>query len=43
VRDQLQILQREVKRTQSSIDNRATRVHYMDVEERIDTILNPDE
>ncbi len=43
VRDQLQILQREMKRIQGSVDDRATRVHYMDVEERIDAILNPDE
>jgi len=43
VRDQLEILQREVKRTQSQVDDRATRVHLNDVERRIDDILNPKE
>lgn len=43
VRDQLQQLLREVKRTQNRVQDRATRVHLNDVEQRIDAILNPDE
>jgi hypothetical protein len=43
VRDQLQQLQREVKRTQNRVDDRATRVHLNDAERRINAILNPNE
>ena len=43
VRDQLELLLREVKRTQNRVRDRATRVHLNDVEQRIDDILNPDE
>lgn len=41
VRDQLKLLQREVKRRQPAAQDRATRVHLNDVERRIDDILNP--
>lgn len=43
VRDQLEQLQREIKRTQNRVDDRITRVHLNDAERRIDNILNPDE
>lgn len=43
VRDQLQQLLQEVKRTQSRVNDRATRVHLIDVEQRIQDVLNPNE
>lgn len=43
VRDQLEQLLREVKRTQNRGQDRATSVHLNDVEQRIDAILNPSE
>lgn len=43
VRDQLEQLQREIKRTQNRVSDRATRVHLNDAERRIDNILNPNE
>lgn len=43
VRNQLNLLLREVKRTQRQVSDRATRVHLYDVEQRIEDILNPDE
>ncbi|MEX0906061.1 MAG: zinc-dependent metalloprotease [Balneolaceae bacterium] len=41
VRDQLEILLRDISQTRNSINDRATRVHLADAERRIDKILNP--
>jgi hypothetical protein len=43
VRDQLQQLLQEVKRSQGQVNDRATRVHLADVEQRIQNVLNPDD
>lgn len=41
VRDQLETLQRDISRTRNRVNDRATRVHLADAEQRIETILNP--
>lgn len=43
VREQLQQLLQEVKRSQGQVNDRATRVHLADVEQRIQNVLNPDD
>ena len=43
VRNQLEILLDDVRRTQNSVSDRATRAHLADAEVRIDNILNPEE
>jgi len=42
-REQLQILQRDINNTVNRVRDRATRVHLVDAEQRIERILNPDE
>lgn len=41
VRDQLETLQRDISRTRNRVNDRATRVHLADAEQRIEDILNP--
>ncbi|PKD42401.1 zinc-dependent metalloprotease [Rhodohalobacter barkolensis] len=41
VREQLEILQRDINNTRNSVSDRATRIHLADSERRIDNILNP--
>ena len=42
-REQLQILQRDINNTVNRVRDRATRVHLVDAEQRIERILNPEE
>jgi len=41
VREQLEILQRDINSSRNNVSNRATRIHLADAERRIDNILNP--
>ncbi|TVR17985.1 MAG: DUF5117 domain-containing protein [Balneolaceae bacterium] len=41
VREQLEILHRDVKSTASNVSDRSTRIHLNDLDRRIDDILNP--
>lgn len=41
VREQLELLHRDVKSTASSVRDRSTRIHLNDLDRRIDDILNP--
>jgi len=41
VREQLEILQRDINNTKDRVGDRATRTHLADAERRIDNILNP--
>lgn len=41
VREQLEILHRDVRSTASNVNDRATRIHLNDIDRRIDDILNP--
>ncbi|MCC5941479.1 MAG: zinc-dependent metalloprotease [Balneolaceae bacterium] len=41
VREQLELLHRDVKSTASSVNDRSTRIHLNDLDRRIDDILNP--
>jgi len=41
VREQLESLMTEVRRAKTRTNDRATRVHYNDLEKRVDAILNP--
>jgi hypothetical protein len=41
VREQLEILQRDINNTVNRVSDRATKLHLADAERRIDNILNP--
>jgi len=41
VREQLEILQRDINNTRNSVSDRATRIHLADADRRIENILNP--
>jgi len=41
VREQLEILQRDINNTKNRVSDRATKLHLADAERRIDNILNP--
>jgi hypothetical protein len=41
VREQLEILQRDISNTRNNVSDRSTRIHLADSERRIDNILNP--
>ncbi|MDZ7756488.1 zinc-dependent metalloprotease [Rhodohalobacter sp.] len=41
VREQLEILQRDINNTKNRVSDRATKIHLADAERRIDNILNP--
>jgi hypothetical protein len=41
VREQLEILQRDINNTVNRVSDRATKLHLTDAERRIDNILNP--
>jgi len=41
VREQLELLQRDINSSRNNVSDRATRIHLADAERRIDNILNP--
>ncbi|MGK7391651.1 MAG: zinc-dependent metalloprotease [Candidatus Cyclobacteriaceae bacterium M2_1C_046] len=42
VREQLRILERDIKNRMGRFNDRTTRIHYQDILERIDDVLNPE-